>query len=304
MFESYEFLKLILNTITENIVVIDSSGEIRYVNKTWVSFGQDNDCEVEESWKGLNYLTECDKAAEMGDEFSIHASAGIRLVIKGEEETFYYEYPCHSPEEKRWFMMRVTPFVMQGSHYFVISHKNITERKLVEEEVAKLARLDGLTNISNRRYFNEFISEEWKRCQRLNMPISLAIIDLDYFKQLNDTYGHQEGDECLKSIGNLLKRFDRRPSDLCARYGGEEFAIVFGNTDKNKAKALVYQLNKEIRALHIPNENSLTYPTLTASIGLATMIPNKETTEAELIKRADEALYTAKENGRNQIFVA
>lgn len=303
MFESYEFLKLILNTVTENIVVIDSAGEIRYVNKAWIAFGKDNDSEIGESWRGLNYLTECDKAAAMGDEFSIHAAAGIRLVINGKKETFYYEYPCHSPDEKRWFMMRVTPFTMQGLHYFVISHKNITERKLIEEEVASLARLDGLTNISNRRYFNGFLSEEWRRCQRLDMPISLAIIDLDYFKQLNDTYGHQEGDECLKAIGKLLRKFDRRPSDISARYGGEEFAIVFGNTDKDQAKALVYQLLKDIRALNIPNENSPTSSTLTASIGLATMRPSKESNEAELIKRADDALYTAKENGRNQVFV-
>lgn len=251
----------------------------------------------------MNYLTECDKAAAMGDEFSIHAVQGIRQVIKGKEDTFYYEYPCHSPEEKRWFMMRVTPFEMQGLHYFVISHKNITERKLVEEEVTNLARLDGLTNIANRRYFNEFLNEEWKRCQRLGMPISLAIIDLDYFKLLNDTYGHQEGDECLKIIGKLLKSFVRRPSDICARYGGEEFAVVYGNTEQAKAKSLMYQLLKEISALAIPNKNSPTYPNLTASIGLVTMFPNKNITEAALIKRADEALYTAKENGRNQIFV-
>lgn len=301
MIELYDFLKSVLDTITEHLVVIDDEGSILFVNKSWSSFGQSNSCLIETTWKGINYLEECDKAAAMGDNFGIKAANGIRSVIEADEKIFYLEYPCHSPDEKRWFMMRVTHFSIEGDNCFVISHQNITERKLAEEKVLNLSRTDGLTNIPNRRYFNEFIDKEWKRCHRLGLPITLAIIDLDYFKLLNDTYGHQAGDECLKSVGRVLKKFVNRPSDLCARYGGEEFSIVYGGTTLNQAKILISNLLNEIRSLNIPNEKSPTLPTLTASIGLATMYPNEESSESDLIKKSDELLYSAKESGRNKM---
>jgi len=302
MIESYEFLKSVLDTVTEHIVVIDSQGEILFVNKRWSSFGQENACLMNESWKGVNYLSECDKATSMGDRFGVKAASGIRSVITGDKNEFYFEYPCHSPNQKRWFMMRVAPFTVENHRCFVISHQNITERKLVEEEVLYLSRIDGLTEIANRRHFNQFLANEWKRCQRFGMPITLAIIDLDHFKLLNDTYGHQAGDECLKSVGQVLKGFATRPSDLCARYGGEEFAIVYGNVHLDKAQALVSKLLDGIRSLNIANEKAPTLPILTASIGLSTMYPSKENKERELIKEADKSLYLAKENGRNQVF--
>ena len=302
MIESYDLLKSVLDTITEHIVVIDSEGAILFVNKSWSSFGQNNACSIDKTWNDVNYLKECDKAAAMGDDFGVKAASGIRSVIKATTKEFYFEYPCHSPDEKRWFMMRVAPFTIQETNCFVISHQDITERKLAEEEVLNLSRLDGLTNIPNRRYFNEFLEGEWKRCIRLGQSISLAIIDLDHFKLLNDTYGHQAGDKCLKSIGNVLKKFGNRPTDICARYGGEEFAIVYGDTSLEQAKILVSKLLDEIRSLNIPNEKSPTLPILTVSIGLAEMHPNKENNESDLIKKSDESLYLAKENGRNQIF--
>ncbi len=303
MIESYNFLKSVIDTVTEHIVVIDIKGNILFVNKTWKSFGQNNACLFDEQWKGVNYLSECDKAADMGDDFGLKAADGIRRVIQGEEDEFYFEYPCHSPDKKRWFMMRVTPFTIPEGRCFVISHQNITERKLAEEEVLNLARIDGLTDIPNRRYFNEFLDSEWKRCQRLNIPISLAIIDLDHFKYLNDTYGHQAGDDCLKSVGKILKKYVKRPSDICARYGGEEFSLVYGNTGLEQAKRLTRQLLNEIHSLNIPNKNSPIMPTLTASIGLATMQPNSDNSKTDLIKKSDESLYSAKESGRNKIVV-
>ena len=301
MIESYIFLKSVLDTITEHIVVIDNKGDILFVNKTWLSFGQNNECLIDEAWIGVNYLKECDKAADMGDFFGVKAASGIRSVIIGAEDKFYFEYPCHSPDEKRWFMMRVTPFTITRGNYFVISHQNITERKQIEEKALSLSHIDGLTNIPNRRYFNEFLDSEWKRCYRLGMPISLAIIDLDYFKLLNDTYGHQVGDECLKSVGKVLKGFGKRPGDICARFGGDEFAVVYGNTSSDQAKILAGKLLNEIRSLNIPNEKSSILPTLTASIGLATIYPNKENSQSSLIKKSDDSLYSSKKNGRNQL---
>ena len=301
MKNNYEFLSLVLDSITEHIVVIDKVGEIQYVNKSWTLFGNDNHCSIGNDWSDVNYIEECDKASQIGDDFGAQAANGIRSVINKYKETFYFEYPCHSPDQQRWFMMRVTPFSVAGTDYFVISHQNITERKIAEEEVRNRANIDGLTQISNRRSFDEFLSEEWRRCLRLKQPICLAIIDLDFFKILNDTYGHQAGDECLIKIGKILKTFINRPSDICARYGGEEFALVLGNTSLEQAKQLSNKLLDKIAALNIENKHSPTKSYLTASIGLAEMIPNTKTSKHELINQADKMLYKAKDNGRNRI---
>ncbi len=301
MVDSDKFLKSILDTITDNIVVIDKKGDIQFVNSSWITFCQNNNCSIDNNWEGVNYLTVCDESAAIGDEYALKVREGIGKVINSEEKLFYLEYPCDSPDEKRWFMMMVTPFQLGDRSYYVIVHHNITERKLTEEKILNLSRIDDLTCIPNRRFFDEFLNSEWSRCTRLHLPITLAMIDIDHFKLLNDTYGHQTGDECLRKIGTVLKNFVRRPGDICARYGGEEFAIILSNTAIEKAVYLMNKLLDEIRELEIPNEKSPVKPILTVSIGLATMYPDSQTHEEELIKAADELLYSAKENGRNQL---
>lgn len=298
---SYAFLKSVLDSVTEHIVVIDKTGTIQFVNRAWINFGQVNACTVLSDWHGMNYLNACDAAAAMGEEYGKQAADGIRKVITGVLDNFYFEYPCNSPDEKRWFMMRITSFEQQGTPFYVISHQNITERKLAEEDVRNLARIDGLTLLANRRHFDEFLSNEWHRCARQNLPITLALIDIDHFKLLNDTYGHQYGDDCLRQIAATLKDFGKRPSDLCARYGGEEFAIIYGNTSLDQARSLMNRLLESLRALSIPNKEAPTQPFVTASIGLISMTPRLRNNEKDLIKAADKLLYAAKLNGRNRI---
>ncbi len=299
--DSYDFLKLVLDSITEHIVVIDELGDIQYVNKSWIDFGYENSCAMTNGWHHVKYLAECDKAAAAGDGFAKKAAIGIRKVIAGHDAIFYLEYPCHSPNEKRWFMMRVTPLVLAAKKYFVISHHNITERRLAEDQVKKIARLDGLTNISNRRSFNEFIAREWRRCKRLNKSICMAIIDIDHFKLLNDSYGHQVGDRCLKRLASLLKKYAKRPGDICARYGGEEFAIVWGDTSLDESILLAKDLMNNIARLKIPNTMSPISNYLTVSLGLSVAMPTKENSVKTLIAQADHMLYQAKANGRNRI---
>lgn len=301
MINSHKFLKSVLDTVTQHIAVIDKNGQIVYINKSWVTFWQDNNYSIFSNWNTVNYLKICDKSASCGDELAAKAAEGIRDVINAKKESFYFEYPCHSPDEKRWFMMRVKPFKLDDANFYVVSHENITERVSAEEKVLNTSRMDGLTDIANRRYFDEFLDNEWKRCARLKLPLSLAIIDIDYFKLLNDTYGHQAGDECLRKIGAVLKEFAHRPTDLCARYGGEEFAIVLGATAENSLE-MMSDLLDAVRALGIANINSLVMPTLTVSIGVATMYPDIDTEAKELITVADEMLYEAKDSGRNRVF--
>jgi diguanylate cyclase (GGDEF)-like protein len=301
MEKSYEFLSLVLDSITEHIVVIDKTGAIQFVNKSWSVFGSKNACIIGGGWSGVNYIDECDKAASMGDEFGAKAGSGIRSVIEQRESIFYFEYPCHSPDEERWFMMRMTPFQLASESYYVISHQNITERKLAEDKDKNSARLDGLTNIPNRRTFDEFLQKEWNRCLRLKKPICLAMIDIDHFKLINDEYGHQAGDDALIQVGELLQEFANRPGDICARYGGEEFAIVWGDTSLIQAEQLANEILNKVIKLNIPNCKSPTKKTLTISIGLSITVPQKKNDESELICKADTLLYKAKNKGRNRL---
>ena len=301
MIESYEFLKLVLDSITEHIVVIDRAGSIRFMNKAWTAFGRENNCLIKDGWPGVNYLDVCEESAAMGDAFGKEAANGIRNVIEGKQHLFYLEYPCHSPDDKRWFMMRVTPLGFEGDGYYVISHQNITERKLAEEQALNLSRIDGLTKIPNRRYFDEFLDDEWRRCARLHLPVSLAIMDVDHFKLLNDHYGHLSGDDCLVKLGAVINDFGKRPGDLFARYGGEEFALVFGNTTIEQALVVIRKLVDAIDKLGIPNEKSPVSQYLTVSVGLAMMYPDTQGSCKDLIKTADKLLYAAKDGGRNRV---
>lgn len=296
-----QFFQAILDSLTKEIAVIDHAGVIKYVNQGWLDFARDNNCSAKDEWENINYLEVCAKSAEAGEEFGKRAFEGIKRVMNGEVSSFYLEYDCHSDKEKRWFMMRVCPLCLEDQSYYVISHQNITERILAEENVLAQSRSDGLTDLANRRYFDEFLSLEWRRCARLKLPLSLILIDLDHFKLLNDHYGHQAGDDCLKRIGQVLKWYGKRPGDLSARYGGEEFALILSNTTIDESEKIAYKIHNRISALAIPNVNSPTHYSVTASMGIATIYPNNNNRERMLIESADKLLYSAKENGRNQI---
>jgi len=301
--DSSEFLKAVLDSVTENIAVIDRHGKILFVNQSWVSFGLENQGLINESWYGVNYIEVCDQSAELGDKFAISAAKGIRNLISSGEKFFYLEYPCHSPDEKRWFMMRVTPFSLQGESRYVISHQNITEKKLAEEALLKASRTDGLTGIPNRQFFEDFVEKELRRSSRSQSQVALAMIDIDHFKLLNDTCGHLAGDDCLRRVGIILKKYTQRASDSCARLGGDEFALVLGNTTADDANRITEQILGDIRGLRIANKATLTKPVITASIGLATLCPSAQADKMEFMKAADKLLYVAKENGRNQLVV-
>lgn len=299
--DSPQFQQSILDTIADQIVVIDHDGNILFSNRSWERFGRDNDCLIRNGWQGVNYLEVCAAAAASGDEFGEKAAAGIRDVIARKRPEYYLEYPCHGPDEWRWFSMRAAPFSMADAGYLVISHHNITERKKAEEAVLELSRIDGLTQIANRRYFDEFLRDEWQRCRRLEMPLSLALIDLDHFKLLNDSYGHPAGDACLVRVAAVLGDIAQRPGDLCARFGGEEFALVLGNTAQLPARRILDDALDAVRALGIDNENSSCGSMLTASIGLGTSVPRADSSLEDFIEAVDKLLYAAKSTGRDRV---
>ncbi len=195
--------------------------------------------------------------------------------------------------------------------------RNITEVKAMEqellsaqarligavEELKELATKDALTGIANRRFFDEYLEKEWKRAQRDQYPFSIVMIDLDFFKVYNDTYGHQTGDTCLKKVAAAIDDAMKRPADMVARYGGEEFVLILPETSSEGAVSLAEKLRKSIYDLNIEHKNSSCQPRVTVSMGVATMKVDKESNFTDLLSRADKALYAGKESGRNRVSV-
>lgn len=175
---------------------------------------------------------------------------------------------------------------------------DVTQHRVMEEELLRLSQMDGLTGITNRRALDQSLAQEWKRAMRDGLPLSVLMFDLDQFKGFNDHYGHLAGDECLKKVARALKAAARRPCDIAARYGGEEFALVLPGTDLGGACRVAEELIDSIRALKIPHAQNRDRSYATVSCGVATATPNNGLTAyTELVDRADAALYRCKSDG-------
>ncbi|WP_223923991.1 diguanylate cyclase [Geobacter sp. AOG2] len=159
---------------------------------------------------------------------------------------------------------------------------------------------DALTDLANRRCFDETLDTEWARAARTGQPLALLLLDVDHFKEYNDRYGHQAGDECLRSVAQVLRAGARRVSDLAARYGGEEFVVIAADTDTASALYLAESMRKQIEGLAISHEQT-DLGHVSISIGVAVVIPDERLEAAELVRMADDALYRAKNGGRNRV---
>lgn len=178
------------------------------------------------------------------------------------------------------------------------------ELRLLNEKLYWISMQDGLTGIANRRYFDEFLEREWQRSRREQVPLALILLDVDYFKHYNDTYGHVAGDQCLRQIAGVLRGVTKRATDLAARYGGEEFALILPNTDQAGAAILGKQILVGVRELGIRNATAVSNQIVTVSLGIAACIPQDMAPPDNLVIAADQALYQAKNAGRNQLQVA
>jgi len=167
-------------------------------------------------------------------------------------------------------------------------------------ELQRLTNTDGLTSIANRRYFDDYLSAEWRRAKRMQDQISLLLIDVDNFKLYNDNYGHVAGDLVLKRVAKAMEASAVRSSDLSARFGGEEFAVILPGADITGARAAAERVREMVEGLHIDHSHSSTGAWLTISIGVATVIPTEEQTQSDLIHLADQRLYRAKQTGKNR----
>jgi diguanylate cyclase (GGDEF)-like protein/PAS domain S-box-containing protein len=186
---------------------------------------------------------------------------------------------------------------------FDISERKKTEHQLLDlqKELEDLSFKDGLTGVANRRMFDSVLEVEWANAKRNQQPLSLILLDIDYFKQYNDSYGHIQGDDCLKRVAKTLSSSATRSKDFIARFGGEEFVLVLPETDEKAAKKVAERCRKLIFKEQIPHDSSLVSHVLTISIGVASMTPSHQDEALAFVEEVDRRLYLAKENGRNRI---
>lgn len=168
------------------------------------------------------------------------------------------------------------------------------------QELQRLSMTDGLTGIANRRMFDDTLLREWRRCMRLKRPISIVMLDVDHFKKYNDRYGHQDGDECLKTVAQEVQRLAPRAGDLVARYGGEEFVMILGDTDEDGALWVAERIRQHVADLNLPHKDS-NFGHVTVSCGVSSVLPGSDLSVEMLVKSADNALYLSKNQGRNMV---
>lgn len=172
----------------------------------------------------------------------------------------------------------------------------------LNKKLQRLSMVDELTGVSNRRFFNILLDQEWARAARDVLPLSLIVIDIDFFKNFNDEYGHPEGDRCLRAVADALNGEQKRAGDYVARYGGEEFVVLLTHTGLHGAAAFAEKLRHRVEALNLVHRGS-PFGHVTISVGVATNVPERRSRPEGLVVAADQAVYQAKNNGRNQVQV-
>ena len=216
------------------------------------------------------------------------------------------EHFCDSGQFQTWFHI----VAVKLGDGFAMTFRDITDRKQMEIALRKAnqklkhqANVDSLTQIGNRRYFDEYLAREWARCAREHQYLAIILCDVDHFKAYNDTYGHQAGDECLTKVARGIKEIIKRPADLAFRYGGEEFALILPNTAEREALAIAESVRQQIKLLKIPHDRSTVSNYVTLSLGVSCVIPDSSH-PTSLIVNADRALYKAKSLGRDRVICA
>jgi diguanylate cyclase (GGDEF)-like protein/PAS domain S-box-containing protein len=298
--ERLKLFAIVAENTQHGVMITDKKMKIVYVNKGFTSI------------TGYSFNEALDETPHL-IQSGKHDKAFYQEMWRHIEERGYWEgeiWNKHkdgtiSPE---W--LNISPVKEENgniSHYVAV-FRNITNLKMIEHKLTKmneklsvLSSLDGLTGIPNRRSFDEELQNRWNESLASGTPLSLLMLDIDFFKKYNDTYGHLQGDECLKKVAMCLTETAAGPLNLVARYGGEEFAIVMANTDKVTAFTMAENVNKMIRDLRIPHLQSEVHDYVTVSVGVASILPGESTSPFTLIEKADRALYGAKAKGRDRV---
>jgi len=311
--EELKKLSIVARETDNAVLITDAEGNFEWVNEGFtrmyeVTFEQ----LIKERGKNI-----------IASSSNPHIKDIINKCINENITITYESFYIKSSGEKIWTQTSLTPIFDNNGKLtnLVAIESDISSIKEAENKISKqkdqleytnnqlaeaikkleqLATHDSLTGIPNRRKFFEFYELEWRRSIRNNKPVSVILIDVDFFKLYNDTYGHQAGDECLKKIAHVIEHTTNRPGDLCGRYGGEEFIIVLSETSLKGAAAVAEKLRKSVENMSIAHGTSSVLEYVTISLGYSSTIPVKGSDSALLINAADNALYKSKKDGRNR----
>ena len=259
---------------------------------------------------GLDLLKEIRNTPELSSTPVIFLTARSGMEARIESLDAGADDYISKPFDERELLARVRNLLRThaAEQQLTVLNRQLQQQKQQLEKANQalqyLATYDSLTEVRNRRFFNDYMDTEWRRLAREEAPLSLIMCDIDYFKFYNDTYGHQVGDECLRQVAQVLQRSVKRPADLVARYGGEEFAVVLPNTDIQGAASVAEIIGQQVRGLRIVHAKSAVSEYVTLSLGVACCIPAPMSQPGTLIAIADESLYRAKKAGRDRVSVA
>ena len=307
--ESESRYRSVITSISEGVVLQQADGQITACNESAEKIlGLSAD-----QMRGLKSIDfERSTIREDGSIFLSEDHPAMVTLRTGQPQTNVIMGICKEDRPTRWISINSQPLCHpeQTAPYAVVtSFADITEQKLAKEmlkmeaEVARVRSLtDGLTQVANRRCFDDRLQTEWQRSVREKQSLSLIFLDIDYFKFYNDCYGHQVGDTCLIQVAQTAASQLKRPADLFARYGGEEFAVILPNTDTKGAITVVELIQDAIHDLKIPHEASKVSSNVTISLGVASIIPTQEQSLEDLIAIADKNLYQAKQQGRDRFY--
>jgi len=280
----------VLDSLPDATAVLDTSGTIIAINHSWLMFALDNGGTPATTGLGVNYLEVCHRSAEGGCDDGAQVATQIGDVLAGRSVEAEAEYPCPSPDVRRWFMMRVTK--LKGpAPGVIISHVNITRRKMAEQELAHAASHDPLSGLANRTLLNASLTAalDRRRDRRPTPDIGVLYIDLDDFKAVNDRFGHAAGDEVLLGVTNRL-RGTMRAGDTIARMGGDEFAVIVPGVDRQELAVVAAKVRT---VLTPPHRIHGQWVTVTGSVGMHLAGPGEAAADA--LREADHAMYAAKQ---------
>jgi len=285
------FFQPVIDSLPEQIAIIDRKGTILTTNRAWnrVSRNKTTSC-INRGLPGDNYLDICSEAAEF-DERMKYAVRNLKLILEKKSERFSFEYPSHNANRKRWYLMHVKPLIVEEKlEGAVITHINITKRKVVELKAKRLSSNDDMTGVLNRKTGIQYLQKEMKMSDRRQSNLSLCYVDIDNLKFINDNFGHKEGDEIIKKIVNIITD-SLRETDLIARMGGDEFLIVLPDTSFNNSKVVMQRVMEKIDDFN--GKKSKPYE-LSISFGFAEYDPVYKMTPDKLIETADTEMYRMK----------
>lgn len=284
--EQSELFEAAFQAAPDSMALLDQEGVIIVANKAWQEFCADNSGESG-GYLGWNYLASIspDDTAETD-----RIQRGLSDLFAGKRQQLKLEYPCHSPNRKRWFLLHATRFEYSGGNAVLVTHVDITARRLAEEKAHEAATRDPLTGMHNRRSFEEGAERSLKLARRTGESVALLYIDMDGFKGLNDEHGHAAGDRVLIEVGRRLTGC-LRETDVAARIGGDEFAVICPNCDDDGVRQISNRIREEVSA---PVELDAGAYKPSASIGAA-VFSGQADTLVSLMEQADQAMYHDKQ---------